>query len=490
MALISGLNNAVSGLSTTADQITVVSRNVANQNNTGASRKIANLTTIPYGGVRVASVTRAVDVALFDKVLSATSDSGAHQAIAGALTQLDATVNDPKLETSPAALLSKLQSALQTYSAAPQSVTAGQSAVLAAKDLAQSLNSATQTVQQVREQADSDMSASVSNLNSLLGQFETVNNEIVKGTVSGADVTDYLDQRDKLLTSMSEEVGIRVVGRANNDMTIYTDSGVTLFDKTARNVSFTATPLFLASTIGNQVSIDGVPVTGNAGSMLAKSGKLVGLATVRDVTAVSYQSQLDEIARGVISAFAEKDQSATPTLPDSAGLFTYSGGPAIPPPGSIVAGIAGTIQVSAAVDPDAGGDATLLRDGGISGAAYVYNTTGGTAYTDKLQQLMNGFDATQSFDPAAQNGGSATLTNYAASSVGWLDGERQSAQGQADYAETLRQSSSSALSSETGVNLDDEMSKMLALEQSYQASSRVINTINQMFGTLLQAVGP
>ena len=113
----------------------------------------------PYGGVRVASVTRAVDVALFDKVLSATSNSDAHQAIAGALTQLDATVNDPKLETSPAALLSKLQSALQTYSAAPQSVTAGQSAVLAAKDLAQSLNSATQTVQQVREQADSDMSA-------------------------------------------------------------------------------------------------------------------------------------------------------------------------------------------------------------------------------------------------------------------------------------------------------------------------------------------
>ena len=41
--------------------------------------------------------------------------------------------------------------------------------------------------------------------------------------------------------------------------------------------------------------------------MLAKSGKLVGLATVRDATAVSYQSQLDEIARGVISAFAEKD---------------------------------------------------------------------------------------------------------------------------------------------------------------------------------------
>jgi flagellar hook-associated protein 1 FlgK len=489
MTLIAGLNTGLTGLSTISDQIAVVSRNVANAGDPSASRKTANVVSVPGSGVRIDSVTRAVNTALFDKLLGATSDSSAQKAIVDAVNQLDTTVNDPQLEASPAALLSKLQSAIQTYSAAPQNATAGQATIMAAKDLAQSLNSATLTVQQVRGQADADMAASVSNLSSLLGQFEAVNNEIVKGTVKGADVTDYLDQRDKLLASISEEVGIRTVSRTNNDMAIYTDSGATLFDKKARSVTFTPTPLYSATTIGNEVSIDGIPITGNAGSMLARSGKLVGLATVRDTTAVSYQNQLDEIARGLILTFAEKDQSATPTLPDRTGLFTYPGAPATPAAGAISAGIAGTIQVSAAVDPDKGGNPSLLRDGGVSGSAYIYNSTGASAYTDRLQQIIDSLDATQSFDPSAKNGASATLANYASSSVAWLEAIRKSATSDADYKETLRQTSSNALSSETGVNMDQEMTRMLELERSYQASSRIITTIDGMFNALLQAAG-
>jgi flagellar hook-associated protein 1 len=232
-----------------------------------------------------------------------------------------------------------------------------------------------------------------------------------------------------------------------------------------------------------------VPITGNAGSMLAKSGSLVGLSTVRDTTAVSYQDQLDEIARGLITTFAEKDQSATPTLPDRTGLFTYSGGPAIPTAGSISGGIAGTIAVNAAVDPDKGGNPALLRDGGMSGSAYVYNSTGGSAYTDRLQQLIDGTDSSQSFDPSAKNGASATLTDYASSSVAWLEATRKSATSSADYKETLRQTTRNSLTSETGVNMDNEMTHMLELERSYQASSRLITTIDGMFSTLLQAAG-
>ena len=79
---------------------------------------------------------------------------------------------------------------------------------------------------------------------SLLARFETLNTEIVKGTRIGADVTDYLDQRDALLASIAEEVGIRTVTRDNDDMAIFTDSGVTLFDAKPRTVSFDRTLLY------------------------------------------------------------------------------------------------------------------------------------------------------------------------------------------------------------------------------------------------------
>ena len=65
--------------------------------------------------------------------------------------------------------------------------------------------------------------------------------------------------------------------------------------------------------------------------MPIQSGKLAGLATLRDNATVTYQSQLDEVARGLIEVFKESDQRAVPLLPDVPGLFTYPGAPAMLP---------------------------------------------------------------------------------------------------------------------------------------------------------------
>src|SRR6185503_10955681 len=237
MTLSIGLDAALSGLSTAADQTSVVSRNVARAGDASASRKIASLVTLPGGGVKLGPITRATNAALYDKLLGATSDAGAQQAIVDALNLLDNTVNDPELDASPAALVGKLADAIHRYAAAPQDATAARSAVAAAGDLARALNDATQAVQQLRTQADADIAGATDRVNTLLAQFETVNGEIVKGTRRGTDVTDYLDQRDQILASIAEEVGVRTITRANNDMAVYTDSGVTLFDVRARTVS-------------------------------------------------------------------------------------------------------------------------------------------------------------------------------------------------------------------------------------------------------------
>jgi flagellar hook-associated protein 1 FlgK len=272
-------------------------------------------------------------------------------------------------------------------------------------------------------------------------------------------------------------------------MAIYTDSGVTLFDVRARSVTFDRTQIYMPGTTGNAVYIDGVPVTGSSGPMLARSGKLVGLANVRDNAAVAYQSQLDEVARGLIEVFAESDQSATPTLPDAPGLFTYSGAPTVPASGSLVVGLAGDIRLAAAVDPTQGGNANLLRDGGIAGnPAYVYNSSGAAAYTGRLQELLGGLGATRAFDPTAQAATSGNVAAYASSSVAWLQDARKSASDSADYKDTVVQRASDALSKDTGVNLDEEMTNLLELERSYQASTRLVTTIDTMLDTLLQAV--
>ena len=487
MSLSASLNTAISSLATTAEQTSVLSRNVARAGDPSASRKIANVITIPGHGVRLASVTRVVNVALFNSVLSTTSGAANQRAIVEALEQLEQTINDTELDASPAALVQRLSNALQQYTAAPDSTAHAQAAVGAARDLSNALNRATDVVQQVRSQADADIAGAVENLNTLLARFESVNTEIVKGTRAGADVTDYLDQRDQLLKEISQEVGIRTVTRANDDMAIYTDSGVTLFDVAARKVTFQATPVFTATTSGNVVYADGVPITGSATTMGIGSGRIHGLAKVRDDIAVTYQSQLDEIARGLITAFAESDQSAVPVLPDVTGLFTWNGGPALP--GTTLApGLAGTIRISAVVDPDQGGDAKLVRDGGIGGAAYVYNSAGVAGYTARLDQLIDNMSEAQAFDPAAKLSSTSTLGGFASTSAAWLEEARRTAGAEADYRETLLLRSTDSLNKITGVNLDEEMTLMLELERTYQASSKLISTIDSMLASLLAAV--
>ncbi len=137
------------------------------------------------------------------------------------------------------------------------------------------------------------------------------------------------DTRNSILTQLSQQVGISTVTGANNDMSIYTDSGVTLFQGgQASSVTFQPTTTYTASTTGNAVYIDGIPVTGSSATMPIQSGALAGLANLRDNIAVTYQAQLDQTAQGLIQAFAETNPS--PPNNALAGLFTNAGSTTIP----------------------------------------------------------------------------------------------------------------------------------------------------------------
>lgn len=93
------------------------------------------------------------------------------------------------------------------------------------------------------------------------------------------------------------------------------------------------------------------------------------------------------------------------------------------------------------------------------------------------------------FDPAAGISATSSVSDYAANSIGWLQSMRQQASTAADAKEALAQRSSEALSNATGVNVDQEMSLMLDLEHTYQASARMMKTVDDMLTALLNAVG-
>lgn len=489
MNLTAAIRTAQNALHTTSALTALGSRNIAGAVDPGYSRKIGVLSQSGYGSLTLA-VRRAADTALYTTMISATSLASGQQALLGGLNAIERTVGDPENDRSPAALLGALNDALQLYSAAPSDLSLARNAVVKANELAQALNQATGIVQDVRRQADADIATSVDTLNGLLRDLKGVNDAVVNGTHAGADVTDQLDARDKIISKISELMGVHVVIRDGNDAVVYTDSGATLFEGVPRKVEFVRTPGLAAGLEGQAVFVDGVPVTGLSATMPLKAGAIRGLTSLRDDAAVTYQNQLDEIARGLIEVFAESDQSVPATLPDRPGLFTYPGAPAMPG-GGLVAGLAGVIAISANVDPAKGGNLALLRDGGISdpgNPAYTYNTTGALSFSERLNELLGKIADPRSFDPAAANGSEISLLRFSSNSVGWLESARQTTTNAADYSATLVSRASDALGNATGVNLDEEMSLLLDLEKSYQASSKLLTIVDEMLAGFIAGI--
>jgi flagellar hook-associated protein 1 FlgK len=269
-------------------------------------------------------------------------------------------------------------------------------------------------------------------------------------------------------------------------MAIYTDSGITLFETTARDVSFTPTANLASGQVGNAVYIDGVPATGG-GTMAIKSGRIAGYASIRDQDAVTIQTQYDELARGLVEAFAETDQSGG-ALPRMPGLFTYAGATGVPAQGVHVNGLAGILQVAAAVDPSQGGNALLLRDGGIAGAAYVYNAGNQPGFANRLIELGDSLTVTQTFSADTKVPTQSSLFAFADSSAGWLQEQRKVSSAELEFRNTIYSRASESLSQSAGVSLDQELAHMLELERSYQANSRLISVMDDMVRGLLEDV--
>jgi flagellar hook-associated protein 1 FlgK len=486
MSLTTALNIAQSALWNTSRQTSIVSRNVADASNPDYTRRSAVImSTAP--GARFVDVQRAASELLFKNNLKALSSFEGQQTLYDGMERLGLAVNGADNATSAATAIGQLQQALQTYSASPSNRNLAENAVNAARDAVRTLNDGTQAVQTFRADMDSEIATAVSDLNDLLNQFKDANSDIVSGTRNGRDVSDSLDRRDALLKQISSLVGVSTYTRPGNDMVIMTTDGATLFETIPRTVTFAPQSVYSAGTPGNSVYVDGMPIVGGSGGNTNASGKIAGLVQLRDTVAGTMQSQLDEIARGLITAFAETDGSGGP-LPPLAGLFTWPGAPAIPASGTVVGGLAGAISLNAAFDSSVGGDPTLLRDGGANGPGYVHNSSGASSFANLLISYADKLDEPISFDPVAAIGTSQSVAGFSTNAISWFEGVRKDASTAAEAKEALATRTAEALSNATGVNVDTEMSLLLDLEHAYEASSRLIRAVDEMLTALLAAV--
>ncbi|MBB3442988.1 MULTISPECIES: flagellar hook-associated protein FlgK [unclassified Rhizobium] len=480
MSLTSALNTAQSIFNNTGAQSSIVSNNISNAGNKDYVRRQAMLTT-SLNGAQVVKISRAQEDALLKQYLKASSQDSAQQTLLSGLEDLKSIMGGNDNETSPETALRTFRDKLGTFRATPGDLIAAQGAITAAQDVVTSLNNASKAVQQQRSDADKQIKNQVDSLNSLLKQFETANNAVKKATSSNEDPSSALDEREKVLKQINQIVGVSTATRANNDMVLYTADGTTLFETIPRAVSFEPTQSYAADTVGNKVYVDGVAVNMGSGSTTNAKGSLASLLQIRDDIAPTFQSQLDEVARGLVNLYQEDGNP---------GLFVWTnpttgtaGG--VPPAGTVIKGIAGTIAINDRVVTSKGGDPMRLRDGNINASSTAANPTGSSGYTAELDRLYTSMDSGIAFDPSTGLDTNVSILTFATNSIGWLEQNRSNATTAAENTQAAAARTDEAYSNETGVNLDEELTLLLDIEQSYKAATKILNAVDEMLKALL-----
>jgi flagellar hook-associated protein 1 FlgK len=170
--------------------------------------------------------------------------------------------------------------------------------------------------------------------------------------------------------------------------------------------------------------------------------------------------------------------SGTPQLQ----LFTDGTQPitgALTASGSQTTGLAGSIEVNPAI---VASPSSLV--------AYAANTAAGDATRPNfiLNQMT---DATLTYSPATGFGSasapySGTLTQYMSAVVSQQSQAANAATNLQQGQDTVLTALQQRFTDQSGVNIDTEMSNLIALQNTYGANARVMTTIEQMMQTLLQ----
>ena len=318
MGLSTSLTNALSGMHTSQSSLEVLSRNVSNAGTPGYHRQ--SLTVIDTVGAhstyaRSGSIERAFNRSLQAHYTSAISDAGYTASKASALDRLQTFLGKPGDAGSLDTMFGTLQNSMQALSTSPDNYATRATVVSQAQAMATTLNSLTRDVQGLRTEAETQMSASVDTLNRSVDALQRINLSLGNQSIDNSSRATLMDQRDLLVSQISEIIDVRVDYRSDDTVALMTRTGVGILDGKASTFSFqpggamTADKQFNANS--GQSGVGKLLLTTGSGTTIdlvqqnvIQSGTLGALIDLRDDTLVTAQSQLDEIAAGLAQALS------------------------------------------------------------------------------------------------------------------------------------------------------------------------------------------
>ena len=301
----SGLFAAQAGLSTAGHNI--ANAGVAGYSRQGIVQSTSTAQNIGIGfvgsGTQVTDIQRFSDPFLNGQVRTATTSKSAFDTYAAQISQVDNLLADTTSGLSPA--MQDFFNSVQDVASNPQSVASRQSLMSGADQFASRFQDLNGRLQEIRDGVNSQITSSVTLINSYAGQIASLNDKISAYSSRGSGFpNDLMDTRDQLVLKLSEQVKANVVAGENNSVTVTIGNGQPLVVGTK---AFELRPM-ISPTDPMRVQV--AYASGNKVVPLAESalsgGQLGGLFEFRANTLDRAQNSLGRIATVVATSVNEQ----------------------------------------------------------------------------------------------------------------------------------------------------------------------------------------
>ena len=338
MSLTQALNTALAGLNATQSGLSVISGNVANANTPGYVDRTVNQIAVGSGGdsgssVDIQGINRNLNTLLQSQLWTETSGGSYADTKAQLYQQLQQVYGTPGSAGAFNTTFNSFATALQSLSTSPASYTARTAALGAAQQLTQNLNSMTSGIQLLRSQAEQGISNAVQQANQAMQTIAQINQKLSASAPQDAATATLQDQRDQAVTQLSQLMNITVAKNSNDQISVFTSSGLQLVGTQASQLKFDdrgslwATSLWNANPAKDSAgTITLVAPDGATTDLIAnksfQSGQIAAYLEMRDQILPQAQAQIDELAAQMSQSLSDQTTSGTAAVSGSQSGFT------------------------------------------------------------------------------------------------------------------------------------------------------------------------
>lgn len=555
--IFSILNTAKLGLLTQQLALEVTGNNIANVETEGYSRQDVILESntprsVSQGqlgtGVRVSGIERVFDQFLFQQILAEGDVTGNINVRKDVFEQLEVLFNENQ-GRSLNSELSELFAAFQDLSSNPTGLPERAEVIGRAQSLASVFNNLGDGLFKIQRNLDAIVSDEVAQVNSLIDEIAKLNQAVFASSRGQFSANDLKDQRDKLITQLSEKIDITLVKESDGQFSLTLANGTPLVLK---DLSFNLS----TGLNGNNKSLLDVFVSNGAGGAInvtsaIQGGELKGYLDMRDLEVPAIKQKLDRLAAGFVQEFNRVHQqgfgvdgstgvnfftplsptvftnvqntgsasvsvvNASPTTVSvddfeitftganaftltnlttgaNAGSFTFAGGTTFNLAGGFAVNITGTPatgdRFKFSVSENA---ATFVKVSSevISNSQKIAagnSTTGDGGNAGDLANLQS--DLTFSSVTLQSGSGAFTFDEFYNALVSAIGIESASAQAGVRQQEAVLLQLNNRRESISGVSIDEELINLIQFQQAFNASARMISLVEELFDTLINRI--